>query len=103
MFKPGVSGNPGGRQQHEKEFLAALKRAIASDDGKRLRAAAEKLLDLAASGKDWAIEQLANRLDGKPTQAVDMLVTRQVEELSIEELTRIARSKETALPAEQVH
>lgn len=48
----------------------ALDRALAQDDGKRLRAAAEKLLDEAANGEAWAIKELADRLDGKAAQAV---------------------------------
>jgi hypothetical protein len=48
----------------------ALRRAIAQDDGKRVRAAVERLLDLAQEGEPWAIKELADRLDGKPTQTV---------------------------------
>ena len=47
-----------------------LDRAIAQEDGKRLRAAAEALLDAAAMGEDWAIKELADRLDGRPGQAL---------------------------------
>lgn len=53
-------------------FDQALKRAIAQDDGKRLRSAAEKLLDLASSGEAWAIKELADRLDGKSQQHVSV-------------------------------
>ena len=51
-------------------FHDALRRAIAQDDGKRLRNAAEKLLDLAAEGEGWAVKELRDTLDGKPAQAV---------------------------------
>lgn len=51
-------------------FKAALKRAILSDDGKRLRATAERLLDLAAAGEAWAVKELADRTDGKSAQGV---------------------------------
>jgi hypothetical protein len=53
-----------------KAFYGALSRAIAQDDGKRLRAAAEKLLDLAAEGEGWAVKELRDTLDGKPAQSV---------------------------------
>lgn len=53
-----------------KPFWHAIDRAIAQEDGKRLRKAADKLLDAAAAGEDWAIKELADRLDGKPAQAV---------------------------------
>jgi Family of unknown function (DUF5681) len=71
-WQPGQSGNPGGSKV-EKQFLQALKRAIAADDAKRLRAAAEALLDHAAAGEYWAINMLADRLDGKPTQQLQAL------------------------------
>ncbi len=51
-----------------KQFLEALRRALAADDWRRLKEAAEALATAAASGEPWAIEQVANRLDGKPAQ-----------------------------------
>lgn len=51
-------------------FEQALHRAIAQDSGDRIRRAAETLLDKAAEGEIWAIQMLADRLDGKPTQMV---------------------------------
>jgi hypothetical protein len=69
-FVPGQSGNPSGAKREQK-FRAALDRAVAQDDGKRLRAAAEKLIDLASEGEAWAVKELADRLDGKAVQAVE--------------------------------
>ena len=57
----------------EKQFYGALRRAIIGDNGERLRRAAEKLLDCAAEGQYWAINMLADRLDGKPTQQLQAL------------------------------
>jgi len=72
-FAPGQSGNPeGGRIHKQKRFFNALDRAIEQEDAKRLRAAAEKLLDLAAAGEAWAVQMLADRLDGKAAQQVQM-------------------------------
>ena len=89
-WKPGETGNPLG-QIREKKFLAALMRAVAQDDGQRLRAAAEKILDLAAAGERWAAEMLADRLDGKPTQVLDVNTNvRNATELPDCELQRIA-------------
>ena len=68
-----------------KLFDGALRRAIAQDDGVRLRAAAEKLLDLAAEGEQWAINTLADRLDGKAAQSVTV-ETPDVENLSLTDL-----------------
>ena len=69
-FVPGQSGNPAGTQP-SKPFMQALGRAIAQDDAKRLRQCAETLLDLAAAGESWAVQMLADRLDGKPKQSID--------------------------------
>jgi hypothetical protein len=51
-------------------FEQTLKRAITQDDGVRLRRAAETLLDKAADGESWAMQMLADRLDGKPSQQI---------------------------------
>lgn len=66
-------------------FDGALKRAIAQDDGKRLRDAAEKLLTLAAEGEAWAIRELADRLDGKSQQNVSV-ERKNVSDLSLSDL-----------------
>jgi len=66
-WKPGQSGNMDGARK-AKIFYAALMRAVLQDDGKRVRAAAEKLLDLAADGEAWAIKELRDTLDGRPAQ-----------------------------------
>ena len=70
-FVPGQSGNPTGTQPN-KPFLAQLAKAIAQDDSKRLRQCAETLLDLAATGESWAVQMLADRLDGKPRQQTEV-------------------------------
>lgn len=67
----GQSGNPDGPSK-QRRFFAALDRAIAQEDGKRLREAAEKLLTLASEGEPWAVQMLADRLDGKPAQQVTL-------------------------------
>lgn len=53
-----------------KPFREALDRAVKQDKGKRLRAAAERLLTVAASRKgDFRfVKELADRLDGKSVQ-----------------------------------
>jgi hypothetical protein len=57
--------NPNKPLKSPRLFDDALRRAIAQDDGKRLRDAAEKLLTEASRGKPWALAMLADRLDGK--------------------------------------
>jgi hypothetical protein len=82
-FVPGQIANPNGVKR-EKQFLDNLKRAIAQDNAVRLRAAAERVLDMAAAGEPWAVNFLADRLDGKPVQQVDVegeVIHRNVAEL----------------------
>jgi hypothetical protein len=66
------AGAPKGNKNYLKGavFNDALRRAIAQDDGQRIRDAAEKLLDLAAEGTPWAVRELADRTDGKSAQSV---------------------------------
>lgn len=66
-------------------FDGALRRAIAQDDGVRLREAAEQLLTLAAKGEGWALKELADRLDGKSQQNVS-IERKDVRDLSLAEL-----------------
>ena len=61
-------------QSKTKPFWRAIDKALAQEDGKRLRAAAEKLLDLAASGEQWAVKELADRMDGRPNQTSEVMV-----------------------------
>lgn len=56
----------------QKQFWHALNRAIVQTDGEKLRLAAEMLLTKAAEGEGWAIKELADRLDGKPAQSVQV-------------------------------
>lgn len=71
-FKAGEpSANPNGRPKDEPRFLATLKRAIDQDSAVKLRSAADALLDKASEGEPWAIQMLADRLDGKPKQQVE--------------------------------
>ena len=67
-------GAPVGNQNAAKSrvFSDAIRRAIAQDDGQRIRAAAEKLLDLAASGEAWAVKELFDRLEGKAAQQLQL-------------------------------
>ena len=71
VWKTGISGNPGGRAK-EKPFRDALRLelAAAGDDQKALRRVAKALLEKAAAGDMAAIALLADRLDGKPAQAI---------------------------------
>lgn len=70
MWQPGESGNPNGRPV-EKPFIEQIRKLCKQEDYKRLHSAADKLLDMASDGESWAIQVLADRLDGKPKQQVE--------------------------------
>ena len=70
-FKPGQSGNPGGRPK-TKPFRDALRRAVeaAGDDTQRLDMVALALYSKALEGDVSAIKEVADRLDGKVPQGI---------------------------------
>jgi len=71
-WKAGQSGNAKGRPTNDKTFAEALRIAVNEPDEttgkKNLRMIAEQLVISAKSGEGWAIQQVADRLDGKPAQ-----------------------------------
>ena len=71
-FEKGKSGNPGGRKK-EKPFADALRLELASagEDSKALRAIARKVIKRAEAGDLAAATFIADRLDGKPVQAIE--------------------------------
>jgi hypothetical protein len=60
-------------QQRDKLFAQALRMelAAAGEDLKELRAIARALIDEAKAGNIRAIQELGDRLDGKPTQQLE--------------------------------
>ena len=70
-----MAGAPIGNTNAKKDnrlFGETLRRAIAQDDGKRVRECCETLLTLAAKGESWACQMLADRLDGKAPQGITL-------------------------------
>lgn len=69
----------GGRPPKEKSFYNALSVALAQVNGvdvagqrvTKLRTIAEKLVECAEAGESWAIKEVADRIDGKPMQAIE--------------------------------
>ena len=61
-------------QQRDKPFKTALQMEIsaAGENFKKLRSIARKLIEKAETGDIQAIQEIGNRLDGKPAQAVDL-------------------------------
>jgi len=54
-----------------KEFTDRVRKLSVQENWKRVEKAAEKLLDSAAEGEPWAIQVLADRLEGKPAQRIE--------------------------------
>lgn len=83
-FKPGQSGNPGGRSPIIKEI-----RTLAQSNGKE---AFQRVLDLMMSDDErvalTAAQEVLNRAYGKPTQHIEAKTT-QVSELPDDELAEI--------------
>jgi hypothetical protein len=50
----------------------AVKRRMENEDGKpqKIERLADKLVDFALEGQGWAMQEIGNRLDGRPAQAV---------------------------------
>ena len=78
-FVKGKSGNPLGRKLDNKPFAEALKMelAAAGENHKKLREIAKNLIDIAAKPGEAAlpaIQQVADRLDGKPAQESNVTI-----------------------------
>ena len=92
QWKPGQSGNPGGRPS-EKVFTDSLRlvgNEIDTVSGKRkMRRLAEKVYDLALQGESWACNMIADRLEGRPAVETTLNVLRyqDVREYSDQELS----------------
>lgn len=71
-----MAGNANSGRRQEKPFrdalMIAIKERTEAKDGRGLRKIAENLLDLAEKSELAAISALADRLDGKPAQQVDL-------------------------------
>ncbi len=71
-----MAGRPPGSPNKDKPFRDALRLELAQlgeDDPKSLRGLARKLLASATEGENTlaAIKEVADRLDGKPAQAIE--------------------------------
>ena len=78
-FVKGQSGNPLGRAS-EKLLTDAIRIAALRVDPatkkRKLQLIAEKLVDKAVEGDNWAIGQIGDRLDGKPREYVEQPIWR---------------------------
>lgn len=69
--------------KHELAEYQSKKRRI--ERGQALRAVARMVIDEALDGGMWAVQEIANRLDGKAAQAVE--ITGSIEHKHVHELT----------------
>ena len=68
-FTAGKSGNPEGLKKTT--FVRdCFLRLNAQSDGNMVRQVCEKVVELAKEGEPWAVQELFNRLDGKPAQQI---------------------------------
>jgi hypothetical protein len=65
-FKPGQSGNPGGRP---KNLVTNQLRELLTED--KAQGILEKLIGMAQAGNLQAAQYIIDRLDGKPVQALE--------------------------------
>lgn len=67
-----MAGNANSGGAKAKPFRDALRMEIAAAgaDGKALRTVARSLLNQAMAGEQWAVRELADRIDGKVAQAI---------------------------------
>lgn len=93
----------------DRRYTAMLQRVLAepSPSGDRLRNIALKVVEAAEEGQPWAVQEIGNRLDGKPVQPMEHKVEREPQTLSEAFLAYVAQGgkpdeyeagAETALP-----
>lgn len=85
----------GGRPPKEKSFANMLNIALTAkgESGQtKLREVAEKLVSKAIEGEGWAIKEVADRVDGKPMQQVELsgVIQSRLNALTDDELESIA-------------
>jgi hypothetical protein len=83
-------GRPIGSVKRQKAFTDALRVALLSGGGRRLRIIADKLAEMAEGGDLQAIKEVGDRLDGKCAQTIERGDV-SVEALSDRELFAIIR------------
>lgn len=83
QFKPGESGNPGGRPKRgwnwAKLFEQAVEEELTTKDGTITAQAKQfivkKLVRMAVDGDMSAVKEIMNRMDGMPKQSIDQAIS----------------------------
>ena len=81
-------------------ILAVHERVAGEGSPQKLRAIAEKVVELAIDGDMAAIKEIGDRLDGKPHQSDDVAVARDVQEMTDAELLEVVEAAQTSISAE---
>lgn len=76
---------------NQRAFGQMLTRALVQEDYAKLRNVVDKLVAAGEDGQPWAIAMIADRLDGKAHQSVDV-TTRTAESVSEEHARLVAES-----------
>jgi len=74
MWKPGQSGNPGGRPRGS-SLTKRLRQALDANDGKLAEVVVKVLLREAAKGKYQHLREILDRVEGKVVQKVELNAT----------------------------
>ena len=85
MYKGGQPGNI--NAQKRGAFLRELNKEL-TQSPEQLRKAIRKLLEQASKGEPWAIQMLADRLDGKPISGKLIADSGDVDDEAVEHVNR---------------
>lgn len=95
----GVKGRSG--KPKDKQFSDMIRLAANEEDPvrkiRRLRLIADKVVDLAVAGESWAAQMVADRLDGKAVQQVEVGEPGDFDNVSDNELTEQIAEEAAAL------
>jgi Family of unknown function (DUF5681) len=103
-FKPGQTGNPGGRPKHAKPFRGMLLReldCLTPEGITKMEALARRVVKCALDGDMTAVRIIRDSVDGLPVQQVDVTeriddgIGRRLEELDVPQLERILKLVES--------
>ena len=99
-FKPGQSGNPGGRPK-SRRISAALRELLAAGDADKI---ASVLIRLAKKGSVTAAREIADRTEGKPRQSHDVTLDKEQRDPAqrVEELLARAIERQKASEDEPI-
>ena len=72
-YKPGESGNPAGRPKKGQSMADVMAQVLEEDvqGMEKKEALVRKIIKLAFDGESWAMQQVFDRMDGKPRQVIE--------------------------------